>query len=294
LWVVGLSALLIAAASILYIASSDYTRAIAYNYRHVLLGAQAGAQHRYRGVSSLLFRLYDPERYTHFIGAMPITGLIAIVALLYLGIRALRTRRLPAYAELIVFGWLVCALIAMETIAKSQLRYWTIVIPAAAVTAGIGVEWARTALAARRASLDPLPLAVPLVGLFALSGYAHIQYARHAVHTVRDGALQIEQQLGDRPATIAGFPSPGIVLGTPYKNFYVRGGFNATRDQLHALEITHFLFRVDRRDRTREIVQQASPELLQTLRPELALTVRDEPLQLFEVGRPQREHAAVH
>lgn len=290
LWIVSLSALLIAAASIVYIASSDYTRAIAYNYRHVLLGAQAPRQHRYRGVSSLLFRLYDPERYVHFIGAMPVTGPIALITVLYFGIRTLRTKRRPAYAELIVFGWLACALIAMEVIAKSQLRYWTIVIPPAAVIAGIGIEWARKALATRRAALGPLPLAVPLVALFALSAYGHIEYVRHAVHTVRDGALRIEQQVGDRPATIVGFPSPGIVLGTPYRNFYVRGGFNATRDQLRALEITHFLFRSDRRDRTREIVSQASPELLRALHAELALTVRDEPLQLFEVEHSGLRH----
>jgi hypothetical protein len=294
LWLVLAAALLVAAIGLIYIASSDYLRALAYNYKHVLLGAQAPAQNRYRGVSSLLFRLYDPERYTHFIGAMPITGVLAALTLLYFVVRAVRARRWPEYAEVIVFGWFVCSLIAMEVIAKSQLRFWTIVIPAAAVVAGIGIDWARDLLHVRRASLAPLPLAVPLVALLVLAAYGHIKYARAAVYTVRDGAALIQQQIGDRDATIVGFPSPGIVLGTPYKNFYVRGGFNQTRDQLQALGITHFLFRRDGRDRTREIVEHEFPDFMSTLRPELALEVRTEPLQLFEVEQPLRQHASAH
>jgi hypothetical protein len=249
----------------------------------VLLGAQAPAQHRYRGVGSLLFRLYDPERYAHFIGAMPITGILAVATLLFFGIRTLRTRLWPSYAETLVFGWFACAVFAMEVIAKSQLRFWTIVIPAAAVVAGLGIEWLRDALNVRRPAVASLPVAVPLAALLVLSAYGHLTYARSAVYTVRDGAQRIRQQLGDQPATIVGFPSPGIVLGTPYKNFYVRGGFNATRDQLHALGITHFLFRRDGRDRTREIVQEQSPDMLQSIRPEIDLEVRKEPLILYAV-----------
>jgi hypothetical protein len=286
LWFVGVSALAIAALSIAYVASSDYVRAIEYNYRHVLLGAQASRQHRYRGLRSLLFRLYDPERYTHFIGAMPITGVIAVAAFIYFAVRTLRTRRVPAYAEIIVFAWFASSLLAMEAIAKSQLRYWTIVIPAGAVLAGIGVEWSRRALDARRPKLAALPIALPLVALLAVSGYWGVSYARSAVHTVRDGARRLQQHLGDRSATIVGFPSPGIVLGTPYRNFYVRGGFNATRDQLHALGITHFLFRRDARDRTREIVQQESPDMLESIRPEITFEVRKEPLVLYALEPP--------
>jgi hypothetical protein len=261
-------------------------RAIEYNYRHVLLGAQASAKHRYRGVRSLLFRLYDPERYTHFIGAMPITGILAVATFIYFAVRTLRARRVPAYAELIVFGWFASSLLAMEAIAKSQLRYWTIVIPAGAVLAGLGIEWLQAALAASRPKLARLPLTVPLVALLALSGYCGLSYFRSAVHTVRDGALRLEQHLGTNEATIVGFPSPGIVLGTPYKNFYVRGGFNATRDQLHALGITHFLFRRDARDRTREIVQQQSPDMLESIRAEITFEVRKEPLVLYSFEPP--------
>jgi hypothetical protein len=286
LWIVGASAIAIALASVAYVASSDYMRAIEYNYRHVLLGAQASARHRYRGVRSLMFRLYDPERYTHFIGAMPITGVIAVATFIYFAVRTLRARRMPAYAEIVVFGWFAACLLAMEAIAKSQLRYWTIVIPAGAVLAGIGIEWLQTALNTSRPKLARLPLAVPLAALLAVSGYCGISYLRSAVHTVRDGALSLEQHLGANEATIVGFPSPGIVLGTPYKNFYVRGGFNATRDQLHALGITHFLFRRDARDRTREIVQQESPDMLESIHPEISFEVRKEPLVLYSFGSP--------
>jgi hypothetical protein len=180
----------------------------------------------------------------------------------------------------------------MEVIAKSQLRFWTIVIPAAAVVAGIGIDWLRDALSQRRASLAPVPLAAALAALLVLSLYGHTKYARTAVYTVRDGATRIAQQIGERDATIVGFPSPGIVLGTPYKNFYVRGGFNQTRDQLQALGITHFLFRRDGRDRTREIVEHEFPDFMSTLRPGLALEVRKEPLLLFEVEQPLRAHAS--
>jgi hypothetical protein len=280
--ITGAAALVVIALTVIYVMSSDYLRAVAYNYKHVLLGAQASRQHRYRGPASLLFRLYDPERYEHFFGAMPITGLLAIATALFAAVQAVRSKRWPAYAELVVFGWLACALLAMEVIAKSQIRYWTVVIPPAAVIAGLGIERAREALLVRRPALANLPLAVPLCALIGFSAYGHTQYLRSAVYTVRDGARQIVQQIGDQPATIVGFPSPGIVLGTPYKNFYVRGDFNETRDQLRELGITHFLFRA-RGDRARLIIEREFPQSMSALEPELALTVREEPLQLFEV-----------
>lgn len=293
LWLAGASAVFVAIASALYMTSAEYVRAIAYNYGHVVLGNNSPAQNRYRGVRSLLFRLYDPERYLHFFGTMPATSLIALATTVYIAVRSIRTRKLPSYAELIMLGWFACALFAMEVIAQSRLRFWTIVIPAAALVAGLGVERAREWLATHKPSLAALPLAAPLIVLLGWSAYGHIAYARSAVYTVRDGAREIEQQIGDRPATIVGFASPGIVLGTPYKNFYVRGGFNETREQLQALGITHFLFRRDGGDRTREIVGREFPDFMSGLQPDLALEIRKEPLVLYDAGQSLDAHASV-
>lgn len=293
LWIAGTSGLIVFVASAIYMSSSEYVRAIAYNYGHVVLGDQSPAQNRYRGLRSLLFRLYDPERFLHYFSSLPATGIIAIGASIYVVVRTIRTRKLPSYTELIVFGWFASALFAMEVIAQSRYRFWTIVIPAAAVVAGFGIEWARVWLEARKPSLAALPLAVPLVVLLGWSAFGHIKYASSAEYTVRDGAREIEQQLGERDATIVGFASPGIVLGTPYKNFYVRGGFNETREQLQALGITHFLFRRDMSDRTREIVGRAFPDFMAGLRPDLALQVRAEPLELYDAGQSLGARASV-
>jgi hypothetical protein len=161
------------------------------------------------------------------------------------------------------------------------------------VVAVLLIDRARGWLATHRPSLLVAPLALPLVALIGWSAFGHIAFARGAAYTVRDGARQLEQQIGERAATIVGFASPGIVLGTPYKNFYVRGGFNETRDQLQALGITHFLFRRDGRDRTREIVAHEFPDFMAGLSPELALDVRAEPLMLYDAAQSLGAHASV-
>jgi 4-amino-4-deoxy-L-arabinose transferase-like glycosyltransferase len=289
-WEVITGAIVVVALSGLYIATSDYWRAVTHNFAHVLLGSEAPPPNRYRGVGSLLYRLYDEERYEHFMSALPVTGLIAVVTLLYFCVRLVRSARSkawPPYHEAVLFFWFACTLLAMQAIAKSQLRFWTIVIPAAALIAGLGIEWARRTLAAHGKRGDRWLLAIPLIALVAWSGYGHFRYIRSARNTVVDAARAIEAHIGKRDATVVGFASPGIVLGTPYKNFYIRGRFNAERSLIAKLGVTHLLL-LHGRDPTRIILQREFPGLVEGLRPELDVRVRNQELSLYDAGNELR------
>jgi 4-amino-4-deoxy-L-arabinose transferase-like glycosyltransferase len=285
LWIVVGCALFLLVASGVYIASSDYARAVEHNVNHVLLGSDWPTRHQYRGVKTLLYRLRDPERYAHFFGSLPISGLISLATLIGFGAVGLRRRRLPEYRELVVLGWFACAFVAMEVLAKSELRFWTLVVPPAALVMGLGIEHTLRALAQRGVSdrLRHLPLAIPLVALFAWSARGHALYLADPEYTVRDAARALREKIGDRDATVIGFPSPGVVLGTPYKNFYVRGHFNAQREQIRRLNPTHCFLR-EINDNTREIMEREFPDVLRDLRPELELRVRDENVGLYDIA----------
>jgi hypothetical protein len=278
------AAVLLLVLSGLYIATSDYVRAVLHNVNHVILGSDAPPRNQYRGLKTLLFRLRDRERYAHFFSSIPVSGPIAVATLLAYGVQAVRTRRWPSYRAFVLLGWFASALFAMEVLAKSALRFWTIAVPPAALVAGLGLERARewmrergTVWTAQRALI-----ALPLAAAMAWSAYGNFVSLRRPEYTVRDGAARLQQEIGARDATVVGFPSPGIVLGTPYKNFYVRGQFNAERAQILQLGITHLLLR-DGKDATEDILQREFPSLMKKLQPRAELQVRGESLKLFDV-----------
>jgi len=101
--------------------------------------------------------------------------------------------------------------------------------------------------------------------------------------TLRDGAIKLREHLGATDATIVGLSSPPLVLGTPYKNYYVREDFNTTRASLKKLGITHILLNSGF-DVSRIIIRRAFPRLLGKLRPALELPVRNLHLVLYPVG----------
>jgi hypothetical protein len=88
------------------------------------------------------------------------------------------------------------------------------------------------------------------------------------------------QTIGPREATVIGARSPPMVLGTPYKNYYVRSQFNATRERLVALAPTHFLF-VAGGDGSNTILTRALPAIADSKIELLKLTVRGDTLILY-------------
>ncbi|HKP63292.1 MAG TPA: hypothetical protein VJV78_41425 [Polyangiales bacterium] len=290
LWIVMGCAVCLLVVSGIYIAHSDYGRSVEHNVNHVLLGSDWPTRHQYRGIKTLLYRFRDHERYAHFFTSLPITGLLSLATLAGFAVIAVRQRRLPPYREQIVLAWFACAFLAMAVLAKSELRFWTLVVPPAALIAGLGIEHVLRALAARPVSarVRQLPLALPLIALLAWSARGHARFLSDPEYTVRDAALKLRETIGERDATVIGFPSPGIVLGTPYKNFYVRGTFNDQHDQIRALHVTHCLLR-EINDNTREIMEREFPDVFEHLRPEFEVRVRNETVSLYDIeGRLTR------
>lgn len=273
------NALLIVGLVTLYVSNSDYWRAVEHNVGHVLLGSDATPEYRYRGFASIVQRFTD-ARYRHFFATVAVSGPLALIATGTVGYALVRRRRLP-YAALVLVGWFLCAFGAMFAIAWSALRFWTMVVLPAALIAGFALD--SLFVAAQRGGLvrffKPLAIACALV-LFGVHAFLLREPLLAPRFTLRDGAKAIEQAIGAGPATVLGAQSPGLVLGTPYKNFYLRSKFNATRQQLEKLAPTHFLF-VARGDGSQTILRRELPSVAAALVPILLLQVRGVDLKLY-------------
>jgi 4-amino-4-deoxy-L-arabinose transferase-like glycosyltransferase len=271
--------LLLVALVALYVLNSDYYRAFQHNVGHVLLGSDAPPQYKFRGIVSLLQRFTD-GRYRHFFATVPVSGPLALAAVGTIGYELYRRRRLP-YGVLVLSGWFLCAYGAMFAIAWSALRFWTMVVLPAALMAGFTLE--ALFVVAQRHGLArvyqrvAIPCAVILFGIHAILLREPLFAPQY---TLRDGTRAIMSAIGPVPATVLGAQSPGLVLGTPYKNYYLRSKFNATRDQLQKLAPTHFLF-IAHGDGSRTILTRELPSVAAALQPILALTVRGVELNLY-------------
>jgi hypothetical protein len=95
--------------STIYVANSDYQRAVNHNMNHVLLGSDAPTEYRYHGLGSVFTRIIADERYKHFLRTVPVTGVLGLLASILLAVEAVRSRRMP-YGPMVIVGWFVCSL----------------------------------------------------------------------------------------------------------------------------------------------------------------------------------------
>jgi hypothetical protein len=281
---------LIVALSAVYILNSDYWRAVEHNFGHVLLGSDAPARNKYSGFASAVTRIFKDGRYRQFFGTLPVTGPLAIGASIAVAYAAFRSRRLP-YPLLVMVGWFVCSFGAMLAIAWPALRFWTMVVLPAALVTGLTLDWIYI-LAQRHGwtrVFKPVAIGCAVI-LFGIHGFVLREPLFKPRYTFRDGANAIVQAIGDVPATVMGARSPPMVLGTPYKNFYLRSMFNQTRTQLQNLAPTHFLF-VRGGDGSQRILERELPSVAATVIPLRSIEVRGDKLELFAVDErvAQRE-----
>ncbi len=263
-----------------YVTRDAYYRSVVHNVGHVLLGSDAGRAARWRGVGSLGTRLTDTARYQHFLLSVPVTGPLALLTVAA-GMLDLARGRRPSALLWLCSLWFLCALGSMMIVAKSALRFWTVVVPPSALVAAAGLEAALGALERRGVRRAQVALALLWLALLSLNSYGYVRHVWHPRYTVRDGAAALSRHLGKRDASLIGLVAPGLVLATPYKNYYVRGSFNNGATKLASLGITHML--VLTRDPATQIATRAFPGLLRGVRPVLKLTVRGQRLRLFDV-----------
>jgi hypothetical protein len=280
------NAVLICAIAGLYVLNTDYLRALQHNVNHVLLGSDALPEYKYTGPLSLFTRIVADGRYKHFFITVPVTGPLALIALGVAAFHFVRARRLP-YASMVLLGWFACSFGAMFAVAWSALRFWTIVVLPAAVVAGLALDALYLELSKRgRARLFEALALAGAIGLFGAHAYQLRKPLFRPTFTLRDGAAAIVAAIGPQDATLIGARSPPMALGTPYKNFYVRSQFNATRAQLAQLAPTHFLF-LTTRDGSNDILRRELPEVAKAMVPLLDLKVRGDSLRLYARGPVQ-------
>jgi hypothetical protein len=275
--------------------SQPYRRAVAHNVNHMLVGDTEASRRWHNSVASALARVTDAEKYDHFWITVPLIGVLATATLLFWLVVLARKRRIDAYAA-ITGGWFACACVAMLVISKSELRFWTLMYAPCALVGAAGLDVVFRAIATYPPRWVSRPRAKFWVAKLAWVAFA-IPFAITIVRderglskafgnptfTLRDGAIKLREHLGATDATIVGLSSPPLVLGTPYKNFYVREYFNSTRAALQHLGITHILLNSGY-DVSRNIFRREFPHMIGSLRPALIMPVRNLRLVLYPVG----------
>jgi hypothetical protein len=269
--------------------SAAYIRTVNYNAGHLILGTDAPEEQKWRGAVSLAQRFVDWEHYWHAFVTLRLTLPLALLVVAVWVVRRVRDGLSFSPFQRIVSGWLGCALFAMMVIAKSELRFWTLCVPPSALLAGAALDsipqWLSRFEArplVQRANRLLLPAAV--AALIAINAYGLWKPLFRPKYTLRDAALRLEKHLGERDVVIVGLASPQVVLGTPYRNFYVRDAFNSTRAALKRLNVRYVLF-VDGYDPSRTVFDREFPGLRKALSPELILEFRGMRHRLYPVGR---------
>jgi hypothetical protein len=173
----------------------------------------------------------------------------------------------------------------MGALANSALRFWTVLVFPAALLAGLGLDRAAAWLQSRGGRASVALYVGVFVLLLSWNWRLHREFLAAPRHSVRDAAALVRAQIGDRPATVIGTVSPWVVLGTRYRNFYVRPRMNSEPGKMRELGVTHMLFR-DLADAARDIVIRDYPGI--QLQPKLRLTIRADPVALYELVEPRK------
>lgn len=293
LFVSGAFGVALVIACLVYALEADYVRAISYNIQSKLGGTDPLSGRTVKNSEHVWNRLVDGARYAQFLVALPLTGPLALLTVAALGVMAVRQRRF-ALAELVLAVWFVGACAAVLSLARTGLRFWSLAVLPAALLTAIGtratVQWAANRL--QLPALVPALAAIVVCSQLGLHAQTIRTFIGQPEYAIRDAAAAIEREVGSRRAVIVGQKAPGVVLGTPYLNYYVRNGFNDSPRTLRKLGITHALLG-DHRDITRTLLAQAYPNLLSGVQPSVQLELNQATLDLYDVAGRFRKHSAV-
>lgn len=277
-----------------YATSPAYTRALAYNVTTHLGGVEAHSGRVIGTGSSYMERALDPQRYEQMLSIMPLTAPLALCTALGIAIVYVRRRRIEL-AQVVVVLWFVGAWCAVLALAQSTFRYWSLVVPPAALTAAIGlqaaIDWVATRVRVRH--LVPAMVALVAAGQLAFHAATFRSYITRPRYSHRDAARAVMREIGDRQAVIVGIRAPIVVLGTPYVNYVVRSGFNSKRAVLQELGVTHLLA-LDSRDISASKLKAAFPGLLKGIEPVLDLKFERTRLKLYDIAERVSAGRATH
>lgn len=274
---------LLAIACASYMLTPGYRRALLYNAGHMLEGTDALDHNKWRGLESLLDRIIRPERYWHYWVSLRVGGIIALAVLAGWARQWWRDRSLAPW-KLLIACWFLSTVAAMWAIAQSELRFWTTAVMPAALLAGVGFDAVLRFIEGRgwhKVAVAILPLAI--AGQLIVHGRGLHRAIFKPTFSLRDAEVELEKFLGDQDVTIVGLASPQVVLGTPYKNYYVRDQFNSTRNALKRLDITYVLLHKGW-DPSREVFRREFPGLLRNWPVALKIKFRGQIYNLHPVG----------
>jgi 4-amino-4-deoxy-L-arabinose transferase-like glycosyltransferase len=244
----------------IYVCKDQYLRSVSWNLGHALydrpraeLDLSGGA------LASVVDRLRDGARwYEGVFLLMPAALALAVIGCVRIGRRAFESRAIDA-SDLLVTLWFASALGSLLLTPLEDVRFCLLLFPPAALLAAEGV--AAAAEAVQQLPVRAVVVASLLGAMTAADVVAWAFWAKEPQYVIRDTADAISEKIGRQRAVIVGAWAPPVLLGTRYRNYYVKhGNFNTSKKTVKKLGITHIL-KIGHEDWTWDYVERAVPDV---------------------------------
>ncbi|MEZ4302495.1 MAG: glycosyltransferase family 39 protein [Polyangiaceae bacterium] len=266
-----------------YCSRPEYLRTAAWNLGHVVLGK---AQHKTLSTEvipwwEVLARPFTAERWTRrYFWLFPVAAVLSSVAVLGITKRLLQRR--ASLWEAIVWLWWGSSLGAVLLTTPEGNRFELIVYPSVALLAGEGLSILSAPIARRRWPRLAMVLSLAVcAGAGTYDGVHYVRGVSKRKYTVEKVNTDVEKAIGKGPAVVIGLWAGPSVFNTPYTYYYVKDNFNATRESLVALKVTHFLL-FDKMDYTRGILTRHYPHMMRTIKKRKTFTILRSKISLYK------------
>jgi hypothetical protein len=237
-------AVVAAAAFAVYASTPAYARTIGRNLAHAVENREGGsldlgAVH----LGDVLSHALSAERWgVYYLSIFTVAGALALVQLARVVRDALARRADPWDA--LVAGWALSAFLVLALSPLAQNRFFLILFPPVALLAGRALDaWVRFVRAPLARAALP---AIVLVNHLVVSASPYVDWLAKPEREVERAASRIRRDVerhpgGARgaPPTVIGLLAAPLLFETPFRQFYVKAEFNASREALIALAPTH-------------------------------------------------------
>lgn len=222
-----------------YVTRPAYSRTLEWNFGHAVLGVE---EHHVPSLASLdlpamLRRLGDPERWGLIYLYVVPAGLLAVVQVGRVLVRALR--RAPVeLLDLVACVWLASALFTLQLAELVVPRFSIITLPPTALLAASLV--ASTWRSAGRLAVRAAPLAAAVILVTATDLRWQWDWSRAATYDLHAASRRLSVEL-DAGSVVIGTKAPALVFDTAAETYYVKKGFNNSATAISRLGVTHLI-----------------------------------------------------
>lgn len=188
--------------------------------------------------------------------------------------------------DLWMLAWALLALAANLASPHRAIRFGLVLVPPAAWLGGLvfARAWLHAWPSARWRRAVQAGLLTLLLGSGSVTLVRFGLWLREGESTATELAEPLAAMIGDRHAVVVGEFAAQAVFATDYWHFYVRPGqFNASREVIAALGITHLIAVSDEEDFVERLLERRAPKLLEGRKQVGTLQFREHELIVWEL-----------